>query len=256
MARLEGRVCIVTGAAQGLGAAYARAMAGEGAKVVVTDINDCAPVAAEIESIYQGAEVLALRTDVTDEAAVEDMVAKTLERFGKLDVLVSNAAVFADIEFKPIDDIPVEEWNRVMAVNIRGPFLCAKAALKPMRAQKYGKIINISSGTVFRGTPGLLHYVASKGAMLAMTRSLSREVGGDNICVNTIAPGLTESEGVLSHGGMVEGTEMGDMIIGSRALKRAQVPEDLTGTVIFLASAESDFITGQCIIVDGGSMMN
>jgi NAD(P)-dependent dehydrogenase (short-subunit alcohol dehydrogenase family) len=125
-----------------------------------------------------------------------------------------------------------------------------------MRKQKYGKIINISSGTVFRGTPGLLHYVSSKGAVLAMTRSLSREVGDDNICVNTIAPGLTESEGVLSHGGMVQGTEMGDGIIASRALKRAQVPDDLTGTVIFLASAESDFITGQCILVDGGSMMN
>lgn len=253
MNKLQDRVAIITGAAQGIGAVYAKGMAAEGAKLVLTDLDDCAPVAAEIEKEYQGTEVLTLRTDVSDEAACNEMVAEAVGRFGRLDILVANAAIFGKIVPGPFEDISVEDWDKLMAVNVRGPFLCAKAAVPQMRKQQYGKIINIASGTLFKGSPNLLHYVTSKGAVLAMTRSLSREVGDDNICVNTLAPGLTMSENVvdLMDGGRAISA---DATVGSRALKRPEVPEDLVGAMIFLASSDSDFMTGQCMVVDGGSV--
>ena len=251
MDRLAGRVAIVTGAAQGIGATYAKALAGEGAKIVITDILDCGPVADDIEAAYQGADVLSLDTDVSDEAATKEMVAKTIEKFGKLDILVTNAALFGHITVGPFEDIPVAEWDKLMAVNVKGPWLCAKAAVPEMRKQGYGKIINIASGTLFKGTPNMLHYVSSKGAVLAMTRSLSREVGGDGICVNTIAPGLTMSENVLARD---DHTKHRQEIIDSRAIAREEVPGDLIGALLFLASADSDFMTGQCLVVDGGSV--
>ncbi|MDP6430609.1 MAG: glucose 1-dehydrogenase [Rhodospirillales bacterium] len=251
MGRLDGRVAIITGAAQGIGAAYAKALAGEGARLALADIQDAGPVAKEIEAGFQGAETLALGTDVSDEAQVNDMVAKTVERFGKLDILISNAAMFASISHKPFTDIPVEEWDRLMAVNVKGPWLCAKAAVPEMQKNGYGKIVNIASGTLFKGNPNILHYVTSKGAILAMTRSMSNEVGGDGICVNTLAPGLTMSEGVLGAKEFMEGR---DANMASRALKRYQEPEDLTGAMLFLVSPDSDFMTGQCMVVDGGSV--
>lgn len=253
MSRLAGRVCIVTGAAQGIGAVYAKAMAHEGANVVVADIDDCSDVAEEIEKTCQGAQALAIHTDVSTEHSCEEMVAKTIEKFGRLDVLVSNAAIFGTIIPGPFEEISVEEWDRLMAVNVRGPFLCAKAAVPQMREQQYGKIINIASGTLFKGSPNMLHYVTSKGAILAMTRSLSREVGEDNICVNTIAPGYTLSEKVIA--GMndkVNASRVATM--NTRAFKRDQMPEDLIGSLIFLASSDSDFMTGQCMVIDGGSV--
>lgn len=253
MGRLDGRVAIITGAAQGIGAAYAKALAGEGARVALSDIQDASTAAKDIEDSFQGAETLVLKTDVSDEASTEAMVADTVARFGKLDILISNAAMFASISHKPFFEIPVAEWDQMMAVNVRGPWLCAKAAVPEMRKNGYGKIVNIASGTLFKGVPDILHYVTSKGAVLAMTRSMSREVGGDGICVNTLAPGLTMSEGVLGSEEFMSGR---DANLASRALKRYQEPEDLTGAMLFLVSSDSDFMTGQCMVVDGGSVNN
>lgn len=253
MSKLDNKVAIVTGAAQGIGAIYAKALAAEGAKVVLTDMLDCAPVAAEIEATYQGSETLVLATDVSDEKATQDMVDQTVERFGRLDILVNNAAIFGTITPGPFEDIDVAEFDKVMAVNVKGPWLCTKAATPVMRQQGSGKIINIASGTVFKGSPNLLHYVSSKGAVIAMTRSLSRELGEDGICVNTIAPGLTMSENVLDS---EEHMAYRDANRASRALKRYQTPDDLIGALIFLSSQDSDFMTGQCMVVDGGSANN
>ncbi len=252
MSKLDGRVAIVTGAAQGIGTAYAKAFAGEGAKVVITDILDCEPAAREIRNMYQGAEVLALRTDVSNEKACEEMVAKTVERFGRLDILVPNAAMFGGLGYKGFEDIPVSEFDAVMAVNIKGPWLCIKAATPQMKKQGYGKIINIASGTLFKGSPNLLHYVSSKGAILAMTRSLARELGDHGIRVNSLAPGLTMSEAVIALDEEHHDSHM--KTVNSRAIKREQTPDDLVGAMIFLASADSDFMTGQCMVVDGGSV--
>lgn len=251
MGRLDGKVAIVTGAAQGIGETYAKAMAKEGAKIVIVDILDGEPVAQEIESTVQGAEALALTLDVSDEAATEDMIAKTVKRFGKLDILVSNAAIFGTIKPGPFDQISVSDWDKLMEVNVKGPWLCAKAAVQEMRKHNYGKIINIASGTLFKGTPNLLHYVTSKGAIVAMTRCLSREVGEHGICVNTLAPGLTMSENVLNQ---EEHMAYSDLITQSRAIKREETPEDLVGALLYLASSDSDFMTGQCLVVDGGSV--
>ncbi|HJO86717.1 MAG TPA: SDR family oxidoreductase [Rhodospirillales bacterium] len=253
MTKLNDKVAIVTGAAQGIGATYAKALAAEWAKVVLTDVLDCALAAAEIAAQYQGAETLVFSTDVSDEKTTQSMVDQTVERFGRLDILVNNAAIFGTIVPRPFEDIEVEDWDKLMAVNVKGPWLCTKAATPVMRHQGYGKIINIASGTLFKGAPNLLHYVSSKGAILAMTRSMSRELGDDGICVNTIAPGLTMSENVLNS---EKHMEYRDVNAASRALKRYQTPDDLIGALVFLASEDSDFITGQCLVVDGGSVNN
>jgi NAD(P)-dependent dehydrogenase (short-subunit alcohol dehydrogenase family) len=247
MGRLVGQVAIVTGAAQGIGATYAKALAAEGAKVTLADILDTAPVAETIRR--NGGDVLPLQGDVTSEPAVKAMVAETLRAFGRIDILVNNAAIFAQLSPKPFEEIPLAEWDKVMLVNVRGSFQCAAAVLPQMRKQRSGKIINIASGTVFRGIPNMAHYVTSKGAVIAMTRALAREVGNDGICVNTLAPGLTASEGLV---GTRHWNEMRDIIINARSLKRDERPEDLIGALIFLASSDSDFMTGQCLVVDGG----
>jgi NAD(P)-dependent dehydrogenase (short-subunit alcohol dehydrogenase family) len=251
MARLQDRVAIVTGAAQGIGAAYAEALAKEGAKVVIADILDGSATAARIAN---SGEAIAIGTDVASPASVKAMVAATLDRYGRIDILVNNAALFGGLAQRPFWEIDNSEWDKVMQVNTRGPFECAKAVLPAMRERNYGKIINIASGTVFKGTPLLLHYVGSKGAIVAMTRVMARELGAFNICVNALAPGLTMSDAVINNPtftkAMTEGTK------NSRAFKREQKAEDLTGALIFLASPESDFMTGQTMLVDGGSAMH
>ena len=252
MGRLVGRVAIVTGGAQGIGAAYAKGMAEEGAKLVIADVLDGTNVVNIIKQ--QGGEAIDVRTDVSDEDACRNMVAAAVEAFGRLDILVNNAAVFTSVERKNFDDIPVEEWDRVMAVNIRGTWLTAKAAIPEMRKNGYGKIINVSSGRAFKGSTHFLHYDASKGAVVAITRSLAREVGGDGILVNCIAPGATMSENVRARN-LTKGVTP-SATMATRALKREEVPEDLVGTCVFLASADSDFMTGQTIVVDGGSAMH
>jgi NAD(P)-dependent dehydrogenase (short-subunit alcohol dehydrogenase family) len=250
--RLKGRVAIVTGGARGLGKDYALRLSEEGARIVVADILDATNVAHEIEK--RGGEVMALRTDVADEQSVNDMVHKTIERFGRIDILVNNAAIFADVVKRPFHEMLVEEWDRMMGVNLRGTFLCCKAVYPQMKKQGKGKIINVSSGTVFSGNPYLIHYVTSKGGVIAFTRVLAREVGNDGICVNAVAPGFTISEAIRENPTFPEQTRT--MVAGTRCFKRDEQSEDVTGTVLFLASDDSDFITGQTIVVDGGAVFH
>lgn len=250
MGRLDDRVAIVTGAARGIGAAFARGMAAEGARLVLADVKDCGATLKAIED--DGGVALALKVDIADALSVANMVTAALEQFARIDILVNNAALFAGISLRPFCEIPDDEWDRIMAVNARGPFLCCKAVVPHMRKSGYGKIINITSGTVFKGAPMLVPYVSSKGAVLAFTRSLARELGGDNICVNSIAPGFTESEGVLANQGFSD--PLKESQVAQRALKRVQKSEDLVGACIFFAAAESDFITGQTLVVDGGAL--
>jgi len=250
MGRLDGRVAVVTGGAQGLGAAYVKALAREGAKAVVADVLDGRAVVAAVEAA--GGQGLALETDVSDETSVNDMADRVLRRFGRIDILVANAAIFGSFKLQPFTELGVEEWDRVMAVNVRGPFLCAKAVVPAMRRQGWGRIINIASGMVFKGTANFLHYVTSKGAVLALTRSLARELGEDGICVNTLAPGLVLSERVQANREMLD--ELAAPVLGSRAIKRHQEPDDLIGPLLFLASEDCRFMTGQVVVVDGGSV--
>lgn len=249
--RVEGRVCIVTGAAQGIGATYAKALAAEGAAVVVTDIDDAGAVAAAIEA--GGGRALALRHDVSDWASCQDMAARTVAEFGRIDVLVNNAAIFGTLDRAGIDEISPELFDRVMRVNVGGTFLCAKAVVPQMRAQNYGKIVNISTSRIFAGLPFYLHYDASKGAVLGMTRAMAKEFGEHGIRVNAIAPGSTMSENVKARTDWRDGGPAAKL--AGRSLKRLQEPEDLVGSCLFLASEESDFVTGQTLVVDGGGVM-
>ena len=246
--RLKGKVAIVTGGAQGIGKVYALRLAAEGAKVAVTDILDTGPVALEIAE--QGGEALALRNDVADPESAEAMARDTVERFGRIDALVNNAALFAPIPTRPFEEIPLDEWDQVMSVNVKGLFLCSRAVAPYMKAQGSGGIINISSTTTLKGVPGLLHYVSSKGAVTAFTRALARELGDFGIRVNTIAPSYTLSEGVLAKG------QQNLWVAATRAIKRESYPEDMAGTLVFLVSDDSAFVTGQMIVVDGGSFMH
>ena len=251
MARLSGMSAIVTGGAKGIGRHYSMALADEGAQVMVADIVDGSDVAGEIVARHGQGAAESFTFDVSDEKAVKQLVAKTIDRFGKIDVLVNNAALFATLPYKPMGEIDVELWDKVMAVNVRGPFLMAKHVVPHMREKRRGKIINIGSGTAKKGMPNFLHYVTSKGAITSMTRAMSRELGGDGICVNTLAPGLIMSDSVQQSGTHSDTTV--NAVVQSRALKRDAFPEDLLGALVFLASKESDFVSGQIIAVDGGS---
>jgi NAD(P)-dependent dehydrogenase (short-subunit alcohol dehydrogenase family) len=253
MARLVGRTAIVTGGARGIGRHYSQALAAEGAEVVIADIVDGAPLAAEIAARDGRDATLSVIADVSDEAQVRALVDRTVERFGKIDILVNNAALFAPLPEQEAGDIEVAVWDRVMAVNVRGPFLMVKHVIPHMKARHYGKIINIGSGTALRGIPWMLHYVTSKGAVMAFTRALSRELGEHGIRVNTLAPGLIISDSLTeSNPGHLASAR--EPTLQRRAIKRDAYPQDLLGTLIFLASADSDFITGQTIAVDGGAV--
>lgn len=220
--------------------------------MVVADIDADAARSTAAEIGAAGGRAKAVAVDVADAASVERLVETTLATFGDIDVLVNNAAISAVLPRRPFWEIDDAEWARVMAVNVGGPFLCVKAAFPAMRRKGYGKIINIASGTVFKGTPGLLHYVTSKAALLGFTRVLARELGPFGIRVNTLAPGLTESDTLLQH----TPAEIFAKGYQDRALARPEVPDDLVGTLIFLASPASDFVTGQTIVVDGGSVLH
>ena len=250
--RLKGKVAIVTGGARGQGKEYALRLCEEGARIVVADILDAAPVMDEIKR--RGGEALALHTDVSEEQSVNEMARRTIEKFGSIDILVNNASVFADIPRISFFDVSVQDWDKIMAVNVKGTFLCCKAVYPQMKKQQKGKIINISSGTCFTGVPFFIHYVTSKGGIIAFTRALAREVGNDGICVNTIAPGFTISEPVQQNPRYSE--EARKMAASGRCFKRDEQPQDLLGTLVFLASEDSDFITGQTIVVDGGLALN
>jgi len=235
MGALDGKVAIVTGGAQGIGAAIAAGLAGEGAEVVIVDLE---PPEGGIEA------------DVASEEDVERMVGQALERNGRIDILVNNAGLYASLEMRAFTEIPFDEWSRVMEVNVASMFLTCRAVVPVMREHGGGKIVNISSGTPFRGVPFLLHYVTSKGAIVALTRALARELGKDSIHVNCVAPGFTMSEGVKSHPEVIE--KLRDVSIASRAIQRDQVPEDVVGAVVFLCTPAADFITGQTMVIDGG----
>jgi NAD(P)-dependent dehydrogenase (short-subunit alcohol dehydrogenase family) len=235
MPSLDGKVAVVTGGAPGIGAAIARGLEAEGAEVVVADLE---PPEGGIQA------------DVSSEEDVERMVSEALERNGRIDILVNNAGLYASLEMRAFTEIPVEEWNRVMEVNVASMFLTCRAVVPVMREQGGGKIVNISSGTPFRGVPFLLHYVTSKGAIVAFTRSLAKEVGADSIHVNCVAPGFTMSEGVKSHPEVIEALR--DVSVAARTIKRDQVPEDVVGSVVFLCTPAADFITGQTMVIDGG----
>lgn len=245
------KVVIVTGGAHGIGKAYCKGFAGAGARLVIADIAADAAEKTAAEIVKEtGAQTLALPTDVSNEASTREMAAKALERFGRIDVLINNAAVFSVVPMNRggIETIDPDEWDRLMAVNLRGLFFCCRAVLPTMRTQKSGKIINIASGTVFAGSPGRIHYVTSKTATIGFTRTLAREVGEFNINVNCLAPGNT-----LSEENPDEATiRLRESSAGLRALKRVQVPQDVVGAMLFLASPLSDFMTGQTVNVDGG----
>ena len=247
MSRLDGKVAVVTGAAQGIGETYAKALAAEGAKVVVSDIADPSRVVDEITGA--GGEAVGRVADVTDDGSLAELVAAAESAFGPIEILVNNAALFAALRLTPIMQISNEEWDRVMTVNVRGTVQTTKAVVPSMLRNGGGKIINISSGTFYYGGPGLAHYVCSKGAIIAFTRSASREFGDKNILVNCIAPGLTISEGVENHPDLHVARAP---TVQTRAIKRDMAPDDLVGMLLFLASGDSDFVTGQTFNVDGG----
>lgn len=248
---LDGAVAIVTGGSYSIGRAFSEALAREGASLVIADIRDGTEVAAEIARQHNVAAVYH-RTDVSSEADVKALAAMVEARFGRADILVNNAALFAELPKVDFREIPVETFDRVMAVNVRGPFLMAKHIAPLMARRGRGKIINIASGTAYKGQRNLSAYVTSKGAVVSMTKALARDLGPDKINVNSIAPGFTESASVNDNPHQKVNA---DQTVKSRAIQRVQVPEDLVGALVFLASPASDFVTGQTIAVDGGSIM-
>ena len=241
---LEGKVAIVTGASQGIGNAIAKGLAAEGARIVVADLSRAEEAAQEFE------EGLGLTVDVADEAQVERMARETVERCGSIDILVNNAGLYASLKMRPFTEIPVDEWRQVMDVNVLSMFLTTRAVVPHMRDKEGGRIVNISSGTPFRGVPFLLHYVTSKGAIVALTRALAKELGRDDILVNCVAPGFTMSEGVREHPEVVEALR--DVSVSARTLQRDQEPEDVVGAVVYLCGPGAAFVTGQTIVIDGG----
>jgi NAD(P)-dependent dehydrogenase (short-subunit alcohol dehydrogenase family) len=244
MSLLDGKVAIVTGGAQGIGKAIADGLAAQGARIVVADLRG----AEEAAAAYP--DGVGLTVDVAAAADVERMAAETAERCGGIDVLVNNAGLYASLAMRPFEQIDVDEWRRVMDVNVMSMFLTSRACVPRMRERGGGRIVNISSGTPFRGVPFLLHYVTSKGAIVALTRALAKELGGDEILVNCVAPGFTMSAGVRDNPAVVEALR--DVSVSARTLKRDQVPEDVVGAVVFLAGPGSTFITGQTMVIDGG----
>ena len=240
---LEGRVAVVTGGAQGIGNAIARGLAAEDARVVVADLQRAEEAARPLGGV-------GLAVDVSDESQVERMVEDVVERCGRIDILVNNAGLYASLEMRPFTEIPIDEWRRVMDVNVLSMFLTCRAVVPRMREQGGGRIVNISSGTPFRGVPFLLHYVTSKGAIVALTRALAKELGGDEVLVNCVAPGFTMSEGVQEHPEVIEALR--EVSVAARTLKRDQHPEDVVGAVVFLCGPGAAFITGQTIVIDGG----
>lgn len=250
MTQLTDKVAIITGAAGGLGRAFAIALAEAGATVACADVNlDGAKESAKIIA-QSGGDAIAAKTDVTDSASTDALVQQVIDHWGKIDILVNNAAIYAGLERKPFWEIDDEMWDRVMAVNVKGIWQMSKS-VAPRMFENGGKIINIASGTFYSGSPGWLHYVGSKGATIGMTRSMARELGDYNVTVNAIAPGFTLTDASMNM--MDNATSYG---VERGAIKRASQTDDIIGTALYLASSASDFVTGQTIVVDGGRQFN
>lgn len=249
--RLEGRTIIVTGGGRGLGRGYAEAFAREGAVVVIAEVDADAAAATEAAITSSGARALAVTTDVTNADSVDAMVAETLEMTGRVDVLINNAAIYDGIRCAPVEALTAEEWDRVLAVNVRGAWNCVRAVVPAMKGQGAGKIVNVASGTVLSGTPYMAHYVASKGALVALSRALARELGAHGITVNTLVPGLVASGAEKVWEVPADAPRPSTP---SPALGRQMSPADLIGAATFLASADSDLMTGQLLVVNGGTM--
>ena len=253
--RLKDRVAIVTGGARGLGRAFALRLAQEGARVMVMNIvlndKDLEDMKETVRLIRDmGGDAQFFEGDVTSELDTRAMAEKTIASFGRIDILINNAAIYDGLVRKPFDEISIDEWDRVMEVNVKGAFLATRAVFPHMKTQQYGKIINLCSETAFTGSHGFVHYVSSKGGILALTRALAVELGPHNICINSVAPGFTDTEASRSL------ADVDKYDTSKTPLKRVGTPEDITGAALFLASPESDFITGQTVVVDGGRYMH
>lgn len=252
---LKDKVAIITGGGRGIGRQYALGFIKEGAKVVIADLDleNARTVVKEIEE--EGGEALAIKTDISRQDDTQEMAAKTIEKFGRIDILVNNAAYMAECDYKPIEAWTIEEWDRCFAVNARGTWLASTAVIPRMKSQKKGKIINIITGLVFHGPALLLPYPASKGAVMVMTRCMARELGNFGICVNSLSPGyFPTTEGINAIKGKPPGFDL--FIIAGQSFKKQGNPKDMVGTCIFLASDQSDFVTGQLIECDGGLAMH
>ncbi|MDA0374750.1 MAG: SDR family oxidoreductase [Planctomycetota bacterium] len=252
MIDLTGRRVIVTGAASGIGRHYAMGLGRAGASVAVLDLADPGDVVAELREA--GTDAIGMQCSVTDRASVVAALGAVAEHFGGIDALVNNAALFSAIAPTRFEDIGDSDWDQVLAVNVKGVAICTSAALPYLRRAEGATVVNVASASIFKGVTHLAHYVASKGAVVALTRALARELGPDGITVNCLAPGLTESEGVLANPGYTEGLRAAN--VASRALARPQTPDDLVGPILFLVSPLGTFMTGQTVVVDGGSVMH
>jgi 3-oxoacyl-[acyl-carrier protein] reductase len=250
MGRLDGKVAIVTGGAKGLGKAFCFALAKEGAKVVMAahhlDTDEAKQAAKDIEA--KGG--MTVEVDVTDEASTKAMAEKAFKKFGRIDILVNNAAFYYGVGRKAFYEVSSEDWDKALAVGAKGPWLCAKAVFPYMKEQKKGKIINLSSDTAFGPTKGMINYITSKAAVVGITRVLAGELGQYNICVNAIAPGYTDTPASWTIGNVAK------FDTSTTPLGRVGKPEDMVGAVVFFASDDSDFISGQTVIIDGGRRVN
>lgn len=252
--RLQNKVTMITGAGHGIGKAYAKRFAAEGAQVVIADIDERAGQSVAAALGESGLSAWARTTDVRDYKSIEGLVHETVERFGRIDVLLNNAAIYVTEHLwkGPVEELALDEWDRVMEVNLKGVFLCCRAIIPVMKTQKSGKIINIASGTFFSGTGNMPHYTTSKGGVIALTRVMARQLGQWGINVNCMTPGSTMSEEVITD----EVRRRRESSVRGRAFSRVELPEDITGTALFLASSDSDFMTGELLVVDGGGIMH
>jgi len=253
--RLKDKVAIITGSARGMGRVFAKRFAKEGAKVTVCDILDGNPVAEEIKAA--GGEAMALKTDVSNEKETAEMVKKTVDRFGRIDILVNNAAIIGTIEtkdfVKPVEKIVSADWDKILAVNIKGVFLCSKAVIPYMKKQGGGKIINMASTVAFSGLPHFIHYTSSKGSVVTMTRALASALGEFNINVNAIAPGLVMTEAMQ---GAYDPEFYKELVATKQLIHKNVEPEDIANAVVFMASDEADKITGQTLAVNAGEYLH
>lgn len=245
---LKDRVVIITGAGQGIGRVFAKAFAKAGARAVIAELNEDKAAAVAAEILEADGQAFAVTTDVADPNSIDEMVEIVSDEYGRIDVLINNAGIFSTLEMRPLDQIPLEEWEQVLRVNLTGPFLCARAVLPAMREAKWGRIINVASGAVRLGRPNYLHYIASKAALAGMSLSMARELGSDGITVNAVLPGATFTE--IERKTVTP--EQKEHIVAMQCIPRAETPEDLVGIVLFLASDASGFVTGQSINLDGG----